>query len=93
MNFQELLKVFRGIRKLEALSSIRFKEICESAEIAIKYEGYIKREKLVAQKISRLENVRIPDDVNYDELASISTEGRQKLNRIKACQILDRLAG
>ncbi len=87
IEISELLNYLDGAQNLEAMSSVRFKEICESAEIAIKYEGYIKREKIIAQKISRLENVRIPDDVNYGELASISTEGRQKLNKIKPSNI------
>lgn len=63
------------------------REILESAEIRIKYEGYIHREKLVADKIRRLEKVKIPDDINYNELLSISTEGRQKLSRIKPVNI------
>lgn len=58
-------------------------EVLESVEIRIKYEGYIQREKLIAEKIKRLEKVRIPTDINYSELFSISTEGRQKLERIK----------
>ena len=58
-------------------------EILESAEIKIKYEGYIQREKSIAEKIKRLENVKIPSDILYNELMSISTEGRQKLERIK----------
>lgn len=58
-------------------------EIIESAEIRIKYQGYIEREKNVAEKIKRLENVIIPDDIVYEELVSISTEGRQKLSRIR----------
>lgn len=62
-------------------------EIIESAEVRIKYEGYIKREKLLAEKIKRLENIKIPDDVSYSELLSISTEGRQKLSRIKPSTI------
>jgi tRNA uridine 5-carboxymethylaminomethyl modification enzyme len=68
-------------------SSERFEEIVESAEIKIKYEGYIKREKLVADKIKRLEELKIPEDVEYTELMSISTEGRQKLTRIKPANI------
>jgi tRNA uridine 5-carboxymethylaminomethyl modification enzyme len=83
----ELLLILGGTENLEAFSSPRFKEICQSAEIAIKYEGYIVREKLIAQKITRLENVRIPDDISYLELASISTEARQKLTRIKPANI------
>jgi tRNA uridine 5-carboxymethylaminomethyl modification enzyme len=81
----ELLRLLDGT--MEVSASPRFKEICESAEIAIKYEGYIIREKLIAQKITRLENVKIPDDTNYNELASISTEARQKLTRIKPVNI------
>ena len=79
----ELLHYIKGGSNLEALKSERFKEIEESAEIKIKYEGYITREKIVADKIKRLENLKIPDDVIYQELVSISTEGRQKLQRIK----------
>ena len=73
----------KGGSKLNAFKSKRFKEIAESAEIKIKYEGYIQREKIVAEKIRRLENLKIPEDIDYDELVSISTEGRQKLKRIK----------
>jgi len=58
-------------------------QVIESAEIRIKYEGYIQREKVIAEKIKRLEKVKIPDDINYSELLSISTEGRQKLSRIR----------
>ncbi len=57
-------------------------EVLESAEIRIKYEGYIQREKLIAEKIKRLDRVKIPQDIDYSELLSISTEGRQKLARI-----------
>jgi tRNA uridine 5-carboxymethylaminomethyl modification enzyme len=62
-------------------------EVMESAEINIKYEGYIQREKVVAEKIKRLDKVKIPDDIDYSELLSISTEGRQKLTRIKPSNI------
>jgi tRNA uridine 5-carboxymethylaminomethyl modification enzyme len=82
-----LLKILAGGSELKVFSSGRFKEITESAEIKIKYEGYIVREKIVADKIKRLENLKIPDDINYEELVSISTEGRQKLSRIKPSNI------
>ena len=78
-----LLDVIKGSDQLRAVKSNRFKEITESSEIKIKYEGYIVREKIVADKIKRLEKLKIPEDISYDELVSISTEGRQKLNRIK----------
>jgi tRNA uridine 5-carboxymethylaminomethyl modification enzyme len=57
-------------------------EVLESAEIRIKYEGYIQREKIIAEKIKRLDRVKIPQDIDYSELLSISTEARQKLARI-----------
>jgi tRNA uridine 5-carboxymethylaminomethyl modification enzyme len=79
----DLLKLVDGGKILEAVKSVRFNEIAESAEIKIKYEGYIQREKIIADKLKRLENLRIPEDIEYSELMSISTEGRQKLERIK----------
>jgi tRNA uridine 5-carboxymethylaminomethyl modification enzyme len=82
-----LLKVINGGNNLTAVKSERFKEIGESAEIKIKYEGYILREKIVADKIKRLESLKIPEDLNFNELVSISTEGRQKLTRIKPANI------
>lgn len=82
-----LLRLLGESENLEAKSSSRFMEICESAEIVIKYEGYIIREKLIAEKITRLENVKLPGDIDYGQLASISTEARQKLNRIKPVNI------
>ncbi len=83
VDIASLIKYIIGDTVLETLKSPRFKEIVESTEIKIKYEGYIQREKGVADKIKRLESLRIPYDIEYDELLSISTEGRQKLNRIK----------
>jgi tRNA uridine 5-carboxymethylaminomethyl modification enzyme len=61
----------------------RGNEIFESAEISIKYEGYINRERLMADKIKRLEKIVLDDHFDYDRLKSISTEARQKLARIK----------
>ena len=58
-------------------------EIFSQADIKIKYKGYIDRERLVVDKIERLENVRISDDFEYSKLQSLSTEARQKLNKIK----------
>jgi tRNA uridine 5-carboxymethylaminomethyl modification enzyme len=82
-----LLKFIKGGDKLRAVRSERFSEISESAEIKIKYEGYIQREKIIAEKIKRLESLKIPDDIDFSELVSISTEGRQKLSRIKPSNI------
>lgn len=60
----------------------RAQEIAEATEIQIKYKGYIDREVLVADKMHRLENIKIKGRFNYKELHEISTEGRQKLERI-----------
>lgn len=60
----------------------RKEEIIEAAEIIIKYDGYIKREQLIADKISRLESIKIRDKFNYEEILSLSTEARQKLSKI-----------
>jgi tRNA uridine 5-carboxymethylaminomethyl modification enzyme len=87
VQISELIQVLKGGKELQAYKSKRFLEIAESAEIKIKYEGYIVREKIVADKIKRLENLKIPDDVDYTELVSISTEARQKLGKIKPVNI------
>jgi tRNA uridine 5-carboxymethylaminomethyl modification enzyme len=87
VDIRELLKVIKGSEKLRAFSSERYMEIAESAEIKIKYEGYIQRERIVADKIKRLENLKIPEDTNYNELISISTEARQKLTKIRPSNI------
>ena len=57
------------------------KDILESVEIQIKYNGYIIRERGIAEKIKRLENIKIHENIDYDKLLSISTEGRQKLKK------------
>jgi tRNA uridine 5-carboxymethylaminomethyl modification enzyme len=57
-------------------------EILQGAEIFIKYEGYIKREKLLAEKLDKLEDINIENKFNYGQLKSISTEARQKLEKI-----------
>lgn len=61
----------------------RREEIIEAAEVLIKYSGYIDREKLIADKLTRLENIDIKDRFDYTSLQSISTEARQKLDKIK----------
>jgi len=60
----------------------RREEIIESADIKIKYSGYIKRERMMADKITRLEEIRIKDKFNYNNIQSLSTEARQKLTKI-----------
>lgn len=68
--------------RLDALEDTRREEIVEAAEIRIKYHGYIEREQLIAQKIGRLEHVKIKGKFDYSSLHALSTEARQKLERI-----------
>lgn len=58
-------------------------EIIEAAEIRIKYAGYIEREKLAAEKLTRLEAIRLPKSIDYNELHQLTIEARQKLTRIR----------
>jgi len=67
---------------LSQIDPLRKEEIIEAAEIQLKYEGYIQREKLIAEKINRLENIRIKGKFDYSTIQSLSTEARQKLSRI-----------
>ena len=67
---------------LDSLEPERREEIIEAAEILIKYQGYIERERIIADKIQRLENLKIKDRFNYSEINALSTEARQKLERI-----------
>lgn len=67
---------------LETLEKERREEIIEAAEILIKYQGYIDREKMIAEKIMRLENVKLKGKLKYSEINALSTEARQKLERI-----------
>jgi tRNA uridine 5-carboxymethylaminomethyl modification enzyme len=72
---------------LERVPDNRKMEIIEGAEISIKYEGYINREKLLAEKLDKFENINIENKFNYSELKSISTEARQKLDKIQPTTI------
>lgn len=69
----------------EAISHIRRvrEEVIESTEINIKYQGYIERERIAADKLQRLDNIRIPGNFDYNRLQSLSTEARQKLSKIQ----------
>jgi tRNA uridine 5-carboxymethylaminomethyl modification enzyme len=87
IELKELLENIKGSESLGCNNSKRKKEIIEAAEIKIKYSGYMERERGVADKIMRLEDLKIYDDVKYEELTSISTEGRQKLSKIRPVTI------
>lgn len=79
----DLLPVLPALKEHCATFPVdRQEEILESAEILIKYEGYIAREKLMAEKLKRLENIKIRGRFRYEDLHTISTEGRQKLAKV-----------
>lgn len=69
-------------QELDKLPATRKAEITEASEIIIKYEGYIKREQMIADKINRLENIKIKGRFDYNAIQSLSTEARQKLSKI-----------
>ena len=82
LSIAALSEIIPSLKEVISSPENRREEIVEAAEIKIKYKGYIEREKLVADKMRRLENIRIKGRFNYNELQEISTEGRQKLHRI-----------
>lgn len=69
-------------KRIDSLEDERREEIVEAAEISIKYHGYIAREEAIAKKLARLENVKIRGKFKYSEIHSLSTEARQKLEKI-----------
>ena len=69
-------------RHLDTIEETRRDEIIEAAEILIKYQGYIDRERQIADKIARLENVKLRGKIVYNDVKALSTEARQKLTRI-----------
>ncbi len=82
LNFKNLAEHLPELKAVLQKPSNRKEEIAEAAEIAMKYKGYIEREKLVAEKMHRLENIKIKGRFDYSKLHEISTEGRQKLAKI-----------
>ncbi len=83
LNFQNLQTIIPALREQIETITERREEIVEAAEIRMKYKGYIERERLVAEKMHRLENIRIPSNYNYQDIQSLSTEARQKLSAIQ----------
>ena len=83
LNFTNLQDIIPELRELFSKINDRREEIVEAAEVRIKYKGYIERERMVAEKMHRLENIRIPATFDYQSLQSLSTEARQKLTAIQ----------
>lgn len=82
LNLTNLSEIIPDLKAALKTPANRKEEIAEAAEIKMKYKGYIERERLIADKMHRLEDIKIKGRFNYSELHEISTEGRQKLERI-----------
>lgn len=85
-SFETLQEVLPKLKKFIEKNGMN-EEVIEEAEIQIKYKGYIEREKFIAEKLHRLENISIPDNFDYFSMNALTIEARQKLNRIRPTTI------
>jgi tRNA uridine 5-carboxymethylaminomethyl modification enzyme len=83
LNLSNLSEIIPQLKEVLNRPINRKEEIAEAAEIRMKYKGYIERERIVAEKMHRLENIKIKGHFNYEELQGLSTECRQKLMKIQ----------
>ena len=83
LNLKNLSEMIPQLQEVLDRPTNRKEEIADAAEIRMKYKGYIERERVVAEKMHRLENIKIKGHFNYEEIQSLSTEARQKLTRIQ----------
>ena len=83
LNLKNLSEIIPQLKEVLNRPKNRQEEIAEAAEIRMKYKGYIDRERIVADKMHRLENIKIKGHFKYDELQGLSTECRQKLEKIQ----------
>ena len=83
LNLSNLSEIIPQLKEVLDRPNNRKEEIAEAAEIRMKYKGYIDRERVVAEKMHRLENIKIRGHFNYEELQGLSTECRQKLTKIQ----------
>ena len=83
LNLSNLSEMIPQLKEVLNRPTNRKEEIAEAADIRMKYKGYIEREKIVAEKMHRLENIKIKGHFNYEELQGLSTECRQKLMKIQ----------
>ncbi|MBD5356261.1 MAG: tRNA uridine-5-carboxymethylaminomethyl(34) synthesis enzyme MnmG [Bacteroides sp.] len=88
LNFDNLIPLVERLRKrIMGIDASRRAEIVEAAEILIKYDGYINRERELAEKSKRLEYVKLPEALDYNSMTALSTEARQKLTAIRPATI------
>lgn len=86
VTFSSLMQVLPALKKFVESNKID-KEVIEEAEIQIKYRGYIEREKFIAEKLHRLENIAIPANFDFHSMNALTIEARQKLSRIRPTTI------
>jgi tRNA uridine 5-carboxymethylaminomethyl modification enzyme len=84
--FKDLIEELPKVKRFVEKQGIT-QEIIEQAEIQIKYKGYIEREKLLAEKLRRLENINIPADFDFMQMNALTIEARQKLTKIRPATI------
>lgn len=84
---EDVLDMSTDSKKVAADLQAEHSDIVSQTEIQLKYDGYISREQDVAQKMSRLEEVKVPTDIDYSKLGSVSAEAREKLNEIRPATI------
>ncbi len=90
VTLKDIIKHIETVRdKIKEENDINQEELISAIEIAIKYGGYINREKIMADKLKRLENIRIRENIDYTSMLSLSTEARQKLNEIRPATIAE----
>lgn len=88
LSVELLSRMFPSVKaRIDEIPVLLRDEVVEAAEILLKYEGYIKREDLVAEKIRRLERIPLGDRFDYSSIKSLSTEARQKLERIRPATV------
>ena len=83
VSINNLSEVLPQLKETIEASPNRKEEIAEATEIKMKYKGYIERERIFAEKMHRLENMKIKGHFNYSEIHDLATECRQKLERIQ----------
>jgi len=83
VTIHDLIDVIPELKSVCSASDDLNIEVLDCVEINFKYKGYLEREKIIADKLNRLEHIGINPDYDYDQLKSVSTEGREKLKRIK----------
>lgn len=87
LDFEKLLDIKEVAERINEIEEERREEIIEAAQILIKYGGYILREREIAEKAQRLEYVKLPDHLDYSQIHALSTESRQKLQKIRPATI------